>query len=121
MPYGRFRWLAVCVAGATNVGAATGMASEVKSEVERLLQLDADPAYGEYLAGECVTCHSPGASDPTGRIPPIAGLPKDYFLKSLLEYGAGIRDNPVMQSRVARLGAPELAALAAYFHALPPE
>ena len=59
----------------------------------------ADLAYGEYLASECVTCHS--ATVGQGAIPAIAGLPAPYFVNALRDYRAGRRLNPVMQN-VAR-------------------
>lgn len=82
-------------------------------EVEAVLQIKADTEYGEHLAGECLTCHSsPGA---VGRVPPIRGLPADYFINALLEYQQGKRTNPIMQTMSKPLGAKELAALATFF------
>lgn len=79
-----------------------------------------DPAYGEYLASQCVTCHRrPGATD--GSIPPIAGLPQPAFVDALLEYKDGRRDNQVMRNVTSALGIDEIAALAAYFGSLSPD
>lgn len=82
-------------------------------EIEAVLKIKADIEYGEYLAGKCLTCHSaPGAS---GSVPPIVGLPADYFINALLEYQQGERSNRVMLTMSEPLGAEELAALAAFF------
>jgi len=84
-----------------------------------VLQIEGDPEYGEYLAGECVTCHQ--ASGHADGIPSIVGLPKDYFVRSLFEYRSNVRSNEVMKLRVANLNNEEIAALAAYFSSLDPQ
>ncbi len=83
------------------------------------LAIDGDSAYGEYLSGECVTCHRLSGGD--SGIPAITGWPEDSFIHALYEYKTRLRDNPVMQTVTARLGDEELAALAAYFGSLPPQ
>ena len=103
--------------------ASLAVAHDVRTSLERLLEaehlatailaLGGDTAYGEYLGGECVTCHQQsGGSD---GIPPIVGLPVDYTVKALVEYKLGIRPNDVMQLMSKRLANEEIAALAAYF------
>lgn len=77
-----------------------------------------DIAFGEYLSGECVTCHSRvGANN---GIPPIVGWPVDQFAAVMTSYRDKTRDNQVMQTIAARLTAEEVAALAAYFATLQP-
>lgn len=83
-----------------------------------ILALDGDAAFGEYLGGECVTCHQ--SSSAGGTIPPIAGLPVDHTVRALVEYKLGLRANEVMRLMTARLEADEIAALAAYFAELSP-
>jgi cytochrome c len=83
-----------------------------------ILSLDGDAAFGEYLGGECVTCHQ--SSSAGGTIPPIAGLPVDHTVRALVEYKLGLRANEVMRLMTARLEADEIAALAAYFAELSP-
>ncbi|MDF1609439.1 c-type cytochrome [Hoeflea sp. YIM 152468] len=84
-----------------------------------VLKIDGDPEYGEYLSGECVTCHQmTGHAD---GIPSIVGLPKEYFVRSLFEYKTNVRSNEVMKLRVEHLGNEEIAALAAYFSSLDPQ
>lgn len=99
--------------------AADGVSSEsadidpaLKARIEKILMVSADPDYGEYLAGECVTCHSGAAA---GGVPAIDHLPPNYFVRSLLEYQSGVRTNQVMQLMAKNLGDDEIAALAAFF------
>ena len=81
--------------------------------VKEVMNAPADEEYGEYLAGECLTCHQP--SDNSGRVPSIHNLTPDYFIYALLEYKNGARSNRVMQTVSGSLGTEELAALSAVF------
>ena len=79
----------------------------------------ADPAFGEYLSGECTACHRKDGQE-TG-IPAIIGWPEDQFIAALRSYQAKRRSNPVMQTIAARLSDAELEALAAYYGSLKPQ
>ncbi len=80
------------------------------------LMFEGDFEYGEYLGGECTTCHqSDGNSD---GIPAIIYLDDVFFKIAMHEYKAKTREHPVMQMIAARLGDEEIAALAAYFSEL---
>lgn len=105
------------VLAATAQGAADRQAGEaaVDGEVEAILALPGDPAYGAYLGGECVTCHRASGTAPG--IPQIAGLPRNHFVRALVEYRSGLRDNEVMRTTAGRLKDDEIAALAAHFAA----
>lgn len=94
-------------------GTAQADANEADEAVQRILAIDADPAYGAYLGGECATCHRREGAD--ANIPPIAGLPREHFVRALVEYKTGIRTNEVMKLMTDRLGDAEIAALAAHF------
>lgn len=84
------------------------------SELPReILELVGDPAYGEYLANECATCHRADGSD-LG-IPAIIGWPVEDFVIALHAYKEQIRPHPVMQMMAGRLSNEEIAALAAYY------
>lgn len=78
-----------------------------------IMALVGDPEYGEYLAGECATCHQADGSDQG--IPAISGWPVDDFVIALHAYKEQIRPHPVMQMMAGRLSNEEIAALAAYF------
>lgn len=95
-----------------NASDDAALALEVEHVVTRILALDGDPAYGEYLGGACVTCHQ--ASGAASGIPPIRGLPVDYAVQAMVEYKLGARPNPVMKLMTARLSDEEIAALAVY-------
>ena len=82
-----------------------------RAELERVLALPADPAYGEYLAGTCAGCHAPDA-DGAGAIPAVHGLPAERLARALLEYRDGTRADPAMGAIAASLGDAEIAALA---------
>ncbi|NMM46267.1 cytochrome C [Rhodospirillaceae bacterium KN72] len=99
----------------TAVSPAPTVSSDMASIV---LQTEGDPAYGEYLSTECVTCHQ--ASGHADGIPSIVGLPRDYFIRALLAYQSNIRDNEVMKLITSSMGNEEMAALAAYFGSLSP-
>jgi len=116
---GRYRaWLTACfvlsAAGHPGMAGQTS-ADNIEAEVEAILAISADPAYGAYLGGECATCHRASGAAPG--IPQIAGLPRDHFVLALVEYRAGLRDNDVMRTTAARLKDDEIAALAAHFAA----
>lgn len=96
-----------------SVATPESIALPFASDVAVVLNGKADLEYGEYLAGQCLTCHSaPGSAD---SVPPIKGLPAAYFINALLEYQRGERSNPVMQTMSESLGVEELAALASFF------
>ena len=83
-----------------------------------LFEIEGDPAYGEYLSGECTTCHQ--ASGDSNGIPSLLGLEEQHIIVAMHAYKDKIRPNPVMQMIAGRLGNEEIAALAAYFATLDP-
>jgi cytochrome c len=81
-----------------------------------ILAIRGDPAYGQYLSGECTTCHQ--ADGDADGIPSITGWPVEDFVLALHAYKKNIRKNPAMNMMASRLSDEEIAALAAYFNAL---
>jgi len=75
----------------------------------------ADTGYGEYLAGECVTCHQKSG---TG-IPQINGIEAETFVTIMKAYRSKELDNKVMQMMAGRLDDEQIISLAAYFSLLP--
>lgn len=100
------------VSASASTGQAPGFADEI-------LKIQGDVAYGEYLSGDCVTCHQ--ITGQVEGIPSIVGVPPDYFVRALVEYKNNIRVNEVMKNRVVNLTNEEIAALAAYFGGLEPQ
>lgn len=89
----------------------------IKEQLDAVLSINADADYGEYLAGECQTCHvsttAAGKRDPN--IPVIHGKAPVYLIRGLLEYRAEIRDNQTMRSIAGALSDEEIAAVTAWF------
>ena len=92
--------------------------AEASSEAvdEEILALVGDMAYGQYLSGECVTCHRADGGD--DGIPSIVGWPAEDIVAALHAYKKKLRPHPVMQLVTSRLSNEEIAALAAYFNGL---
>ena len=82
-------------------------------DVAAVLALEGDPDYGEYLSGECVTCHRAEGGDDA--IPSITGWDRTTFVTALLAYRSKHRDHPAMQLVAGRLNDEEIAGLAAFF------
>ena len=80
---------------------------------------NADIAYGEYLAGECVTCHRSGAAN--DGIPNISGIDAEAFVYIIKSYRSKELDNKVMQLVAGRLDDEQIASLAVYFASLSSE
>ena len=87
----------------------------VTASAENLLD-GADIGYGEYLSGECVTCHSQKGVDKG--IPVINGLDAEVFATVMHSYKAGDIQHPVMQMVAGRLDGEQIASLAVYFATL---
>ena len=83
--------------------------------VARILAIDADSDYGEYLAGECLSCHQPRQA--VG-VPSIHGADDAHIVTELLRFKSGDRNNPTMVNVAKALGDEEMAALARYFSSL---
>ena len=76
----------------------------------------ADSAYGEYLSGECVTCHRADGGD--DGIPSITGLDAEGFAYIMHAYRSKELENNVMQLVAGRLDDEQIASLAVYFASL---
>jgi len=89
-------------------------------EIERVLALSDDLAYGEYLAGECASCHSDHITEGSN-VPVIQGLPATLVVRALLAYRSGLRTNTTMGNVASSLGDEEVAVLAHYLASLAPQ
>ena len=95
---------------------AAGLSCINAASAEDLLA-GADVGYGEYLSGECVTCHSQDGANKG--IPAINGLDPEVFASVMHAYKVGDMEHPVMQMVAGRLDAEQIASLAVYFATLP--
>ena len=94
---------------------AAGLSCINAASAEDLLA-GADVGYGEYLSGECVTCHSQTGVDKG--IPSINGLDAEVFASVMHAYKTGDMEHPVMQMVAGRLDDEQIASLAVYFSKL---
>ncbi len=91
----------------------TAVAREGFQVASEVLALQGDAAYGEYLSGECRSCHN--SSDADDGIPSISGRSPVTFVIAMQAYKQGAREHPVMSMIAGRLSNEEIAGLAAYF------
>jgi cytochrome c553 len=85
-------------------------ASAIADDARRL-------AYGKHLAQDCTGCHRIDGTD--NGIPSIVAWDKDTFITTLKFYKDGVRPNPAMVSVATSLDDEQMAALAAFYSALP--
>lgn len=97
-----------------NIPEAEPTAIETDLKIDpAILAIKGDPEYGEYLSGECKTCHQTSGGD--DGIPAITKWPEEDFAIAMHAYKQKIRPHPVMQMMAGRLTDEDIAALAAYF------
>jgi len=100
----------------TIFGAMSGAMAGAEAQTDLAAQIaKADLGYGEYLAGECVTCHRKSGSS----IPQINGIEAKTFVTIMKAYRGKDLDNKVMQMVAGRLDDEQIISLAAYFSSLP--
>lgn len=109
--------LCVCISFAVALGVSfiSGATSTQidEAEVLRVLGVSQDIVYGEYLAGECASCHAKVVVEGSN-VPVIHGADAILITRALLEYRSGVRDNTTMGSVATVLGDEEIAVLAQY-------
>lgn len=105
------RLIGVVVLAAMSVP-ISATSDDIDATVERISALPVDADYGEYLAGECLTCHGVEQNE---AVPRISGADKTHFISELIKFQNGTRDNPTMSSIAKALGEEEIASLAEYF------
>lgn len=117
----QFLFVLCCVAGVVNAGsdaeqpeAASVMGGAVDiDEINRILALSDDIDYGEYLVGECVSCHLDTAVA-SSNVPVIHGAEPTHLVRALLEFRAGIRSNTTMGLVANGLDDEEISAIVHY-------
>lgn len=109
----------LCLLGVSSNNTANQNSTVDDAEVKRVLNVSRDIAYGEYLAGECASCHSATVAAGSN-VPVIHGAAADYLVRALLEYRSGVRQNTTMKSVTGALGDEEIAVLAHYLETQKP-
>ena len=71
----------------------------------------------QSIASTCMSCHGPGGKS-HGAIPSLAGLDKEYFVKSMKDFKAGTRAASIMKRHANGYTDAEVEAMAAYFAGL---
>jgi len=80
----------------------------------------ADLAAGQAKAKEvCQACHGLDGNSATPDYPKLAGQYEDYLAKTLRDYQAGRRKNPIMAGMAAPLTPKDIDNVAAYYAAQP--
>lgn len=69
------------------------------------------------IASTCMSCHGPGGKS-QGAIPSLAGLDKDYFVKSMKDFKSGARTGTIMKRHASGYTDAEFEAMGAYFAGL---
>ncbi len=80
----------------------------------------ADELPARSLAATCAACHgTEGRAVRGAAMPPLAGLPRDYFLEQMRAFRSGTRPATIMQQIAEGFDDSQLEALAAYFASRP--
>ncbi|HEY0663681.1 MAG TPA: c-type cytochrome [Thiobacillaceae bacterium] len=69
------------------------------------------------IASTCMSCHGPDGKS-QGAIPSLAGLEKDYFVKSMQGFKAGTRAASIMKRHANGYTDAEIDAMGDYFASL---
>ncbi len=70
------------------------------------------------IASTCMSCHGPGGKSSDNVMPTLAGLDKDYFVKSMKDFKSGTRPASIMKRHASGYTDAEFEAMGAYFASL---
>jgi len=73
----------------------------------------------EIMANACAGCHGTDGYISHSALVPLAGLPEQVFLQTMLDYRDDKRKGTIMGNVAKGLTIPEIEALSKYFAALP--
>ena|SRR5436190_23930759 len=73
------------------------------------------PDAGKEKSRACAACHGADGNSAAGDFPKLAGQHYDYIVKTLKDYKAGLRKNPIMAPQVANLTQRDFEDLAAFY------
>ena len=75
----------------------------------------AQDVQGRNLAAGCAICHGTDGRAPSKDLVPIAGLPKDYIVRQLVDFRDGKRPATVMHQIAKGYTDPQIDAMAVWF------
>jgi cytochrome c553 len=79
-----------------------------------------DKLHQRANAAMCANCHgSEGRTVDKSAVPPLAGLPRDYFVQQMQAFKDGSRKATVMHQLSKGFSDAQIASMADYFSALP--
>ncbi len=79
----------------------------------------ADLAAGKEKAATCVGCHGENGRAANPQWPNLAGQNKEYLIKQLKDFKAGLRKNDLMSPMAQSLSDEDVENVAAWFSSLP--
>lgn len=80
---------------------------------------DAEKLHQRANAAMCANCHgSEGRTVDKSAVPPLAGLPRDYFIQQMQSFQDGSRKATVMHQISKGLSQAQIASMADYFSTL---
>ncbi len=82
-----------------------------------LAQTPAAPTTGRDLAAACAICHGTDGWSAGGRLPNLAGQPKEYLVKQLRDFRDGARPTTVMTQIAKGYTDEQYQLIAAFFAA----
>jgi cytochrome c553 len=112
---GHERMLRAALAGAALLGWIVAWGAETSNAAGRQIA-ERGTASG---VPACTSCHGP-RGEGAGAFPRLAGTSRAYLLEQLDAFGAGTRQNAIMQPFVQKMTPAERTAAASYFASLPP-
>jgi cytochrome subunit of sulfide dehydrogenase len=71
----------------------------------------------KVISSTCMTCHGPGGKS-QGATPSLAGLDKEYFVKSMKDFKSGARSATIMKRHASGYTDAEFEAMGEYFASL---
>ena len=72
---------------------------------------------GRNLAAACAICHGTEGRAPSRDLVPIAGMPRDYLVKQMIDFRDGKRPATVMHQIAKGYTDPQINAMAVWFAA----
>ena len=113
----RMRFARILAAG---LAASAAAAAWAQAPAPNFAPSNTTPQGVRSMASACAMCHgSDGRAAPNSTVAALAGRPKDEIVQSMAQFKSGQRPATIMHQIAKGYSDAEIAALAAYFSALP--